>query len=141
MSIYVLDTSALLAYIENEDGVADVERVLLETLDDQHKIYVSVVSFIEVFYISCQEQGQKVATERMQFLKDLPLIQEPLNEKFIEVVGALKASHTMSFADCCIAGLAKEKNAVLIHKDPEFEQVEKDFFQLKLPYKIRSAGK
>lgn len=141
MSMYVLDTSALLAYIENEDGVADIERVLLETLDNKHKLYVSVVSFIEVFYISCQEQGQKAATERMQFLKDLPLIPEPLNENVVEVVGALKASHTMSFADCCIAGLAKEKKAVLIHKDPEFEQVEKEIVQLRLPYKIRSIGK
>ena len=43
MSVYVLDTSALLAYIENEDGVTEIENVLLETMDNQHTIYVSVV--------------------------------------------------------------------------------------------------
>ena len=52
MSQYVLDTSALLAYIENEDGASEVEQVLMETLDGQHALSVSVVSYIEVFYIS-----------------------------------------------------------------------------------------
>ena len=135
MSRYVLDTSALLAYIENEDGVADIERVLMETLDGQHTLYVSVVSCIEVFYISLQEQGQRVATERLQLLKDLPLVQEPLHGDVVALIGEIKASHMMSFADCCIAGLAKQKHAILMHKDPEFEQLEHQISQHKLPYR------
>lgn len=35
MSCYVLDTSALLAYIENEPGTADIDRILRETLKRQ----------------------------------------------------------------------------------------------------------
>ena len=138
MSVYVLDTSALLAYIENEDGVTEIESVLLETLDDRHTLYVSVVSCIEIFYISFQEQGQVVATERLELLKELPFIQEPLDENYIAAVGAIKATHAMSFADCCIAGLAKKKNAILIHKDPEFELVEHEISQHKLPYKTKN---
>ena len=137
MSRYVLDTSALLAYIENEDGVRDIERVLMETLDGQHTLYVSVVSCIEVFYISLQEQGQTVATERLQLLKNLPLVHEPLQENVVAIVGKIKASYLMSFADCCIAGLAKQKHAILIHKDPDFEQLEHEISQHKLPYKTK----
>jgi hypothetical protein len=37
--------------------VADIDRILLETLDQQHTLYMSVVSAIEVFYITYQEQG------------------------------------------------------------------------------------
>ena len=48
MSCYVLDTSALLAYIENEPGTAEIDRLLRETLDDQHTLYISVISGIEV---------------------------------------------------------------------------------------------
>ena len=135
MSCYVLDTSALLAYIENEPGTAEIERLLQETLDHQHTLYISVISGIEVFYITYQEQGVTVAKERLQLLEDLPLIQKPVRSDAIECIGAIKATHTMSFADCCIAGLAKEKSAILIHKDPEFEQLEGDLDQLKLPYK------
>ena len=52
MNQYVLDTSALLAYIENEDGTTAVEALLQEAIDDEAELYVSVVSCIEVFYIS-----------------------------------------------------------------------------------------
>ena len=135
MSVYVLDTSALLAYVENEDGVADIDRILLETLDQQHTLYMSVVSAIEVFYITYQEQGATVAQERLHLLQDLPIIQEPIRAEDVTSIGTLKANHTMSFADCCIAGLAKDKSAILIHKDPEFEQIEDDVVQMKLPYK------
>ena len=135
MTVYVLDTSALLAYIENEDGVAEINRILLEALDNRHTLYMSVISGIEVFYISYQEQGANVAQERLHLLQDLPIIQEPVRTDDVTRIGTLKANHAMSFADCCIAGLAKQKSAILVHKDPEFEQVEGDVAQIKLPYK------
>lgn len=40
MSQYVLDTSALFVYIENEDGTSEVERVIMETLAGQHTLHV-----------------------------------------------------------------------------------------------------
>lgn len=135
MSCYVLDTSALLAYIENEPGTTEIDRLLQETLDEQHTLYISVISGIEVFYITSQEQGVTVAQERLQLLEDLPFLQEPVRSEAIECIGTIKATHAMSFADCCIAGLAKEKSAILVHKDPEFEQLEGDLDQMKLPYK------
>lgn len=138
MSLYVFDTSTLLAYIENEDGVTDIEQVLQEALNGQHTIYISVVSCIEVYYISLREQGQTVANERLQLLKDLPVAQDPLTEDGIITIGEIKKSHTMSFADCCIAGLAKQKHAVLMHKDPEFEQVEEEIVLHTLPYKSKN---
>lgn len=138
MSLYVLDTSTLLAYIENEDGVKDIEQLLLETLNGQHRIYISVVSCIELFYISLREQGQSVAIERLQLLDDLPLVKEALDEQGIISTGELKARHAMSFADCCIAGLAKQKKAILMHKDPEFEQLKGTIALHPLPYKTET---
>lgn len=137
MSLYVLDTSALLAYIENEDGAHIIENIFLETLMEQHTLYISVVSCIEVYYISCREQGQAIAAERLQLLYDLPVILSPLEESSITTIGELKATHSLSFADCCIAGLAQAKRATLIHKDPEFEQLS-TLSQCKLPYKVPS---
>jgi predicted nucleic acid-binding protein len=138
MNQYVLDTSALLAYIENEDGTAAVEALLQEAIDDEAELYVSVVSCIEVFYISWQEQGKDIATERLELINDLIIFQEPVVESLIKIIGELKASNTMSFADCCIAGLARAKQATLVHKDPEFEQVQAQIQQLKLPYKPKT---
>jgi len=50
----------------------------------------------------------------------------------------LKAAYRLSVADAWIAALAKERGATLVHKDPEFEQVEAVLEVLKLPYKVGS---
>jgi len=135
MSDYVLDTSALLAYIEDEEGAAEVEALLQQTVDEEVSLFISVVSCIEIFYISWREQGKDVAIERLRLINDLMITQEPVDDRLTQVIGEIKATHTMSFADCCIAGLAKVKQAILVHKDPEYEQVESEIQQLKLPYK------
>ena len=135
MSNYVLDTSALLAYIENEEGADEVETLFVNALDSTIEIFISTVTCIEVFYISLQEQGNVIAANRLKLIENLPLTQQPLNQQLTKIVGEIKASKSMSFADSCIAGLAKFKNAVLVHKDPEFEQIEEDVKQFKLKYK------
>lgn len=135
MSNYVLDTSALLAYIENEEGADEVETLFVNALDSTVEIFISTVTCIEVFYISLQEQGNVVAANRLKLIENLPLIQQPLDHQLTKIVGEIKASKAMSFADSCIAGLAKFKNAVLVHKDPEFEQIEENVEQFKLKYK------
>lgn len=66
MNEYVLDTSALLAYIEDEEGSIQVETLLNRALDDEIALYISVISSIEVFYISWQEQGEEVEDEVKQ---------------------------------------------------------------------------
>jgi predicted nucleic acid-binding protein len=69
------------------------------------------------------------------------IIQEPVDECLIKIIGKIKAKKAMSFVDCCIAGLAQFKQATLVHKDPEYEQIEDEIKQLKLPYKAKSKKK
>ena len=132
MSDYVLDTSALLAYIEDEEGADEVETLLMNALDGKDALFVSIVTSIEVFYISSREQGDKIAADRLELIDNLPLSLESLNQQMTKITGEIKASKAMSFADSCIAGLAKLKNAVLVHKDPEFEQIDDEVKQFKL---------
>ena len=120
MKEYVFDTSALLTYIENEEGIETVESLLMKALNEENKIFISTVTMIEVFYISMQEQGRTVAEERLSLIEMLPLIQESLMPNITKTIGEMKAVKSMSFADCCIAGLSKSKKAILVHKDPEF---------------------
>ncbi len=135
MKEYVFDTSALLTFIENEEGIEIVENLLKKSLEYENKIFISTVSLIELYYISLREQGKDIAEERLDLLENIPVMQESLTSHLVKIIGNFKASKSMSFADCCIAGLAKYKNAILVHKDPEFEDVEDEIEQLKLPYK------
>jgi predicted nucleic acid-binding protein len=139
---FVLDTSALLTYIEDEDGADQLEAYLGLALSNQIELFVSTVSLIEIFYITIQEQGQLIASERLQLLKVLPFTIADVEQSSIEAIGELKAIHRVSFADACIAGLAVTQKAILVHKDPEFEQL-KTLNQIALPYKNsgRKQGK
>ncbi len=135
MSRYVFDTSALLTFIENEEGAEAAESLLMKAVDGIDEIFISIVSSIEIFYISVREQGRATGEQRLGLLESLPIIQEPLSPRLVKIIGEIKAGKAMSFADCCIAGLAKQKKAILVHKDPEFEQIEDEIEQIKLPYK------
>ena len=139
MNQYVLDTSALLAYIENEDGTDEIDFLLRQALQNQLLLFMSVMSSVEIFYISWQEQGMVVAVERLKLLNNLPITPVALDNQFVQLIGEIKATKKMSLADSCIAGLAKFKSAILVHKDPEFEQFEDIIDQLKLPYKTQQT--
>ena len=52
------------------------------------------------------------------------------------IAGRLKATNKLSFADAWIAATAILYDSTLVHKDPEFEQLEKEVKNLKLPYKL-----
>lgn len=135
MSGYVLDTSALLAFIEDEEGVEEVETLLQMALDGEAELFISVISCIEIFYISWREQGKKIAEDRLGFINKLPIAQEALIKELATIIVEIKATKTMSFAGSCVAGLSSFKKATLVHKNPEFKRIENRVKQYKLPYK------
>ncbi len=100
MTKYVLDSSALLAYIENEKGSEKIDNLLIEALDKKHELLISVISCIEIFYITCQEQNKTIAKDRLELLNDLPIIQHSISYHDVLTIGELKALYAMSFADC-----------------------------------------
>ena len=132
---YVFDTSAWLALIEDEAG-ADVVQTLLEsTRSGEIDIFVSFMSFMEVFYITQQEREIEEARARVRLMESLPIRRVESTPSLCESAAKLKAKYRISVADAWIAALALERNATLIHKDPEFERMEGELQVLRLPYK------
>lgn len=101
-------------------------------------VLVSFMSFMEVAYITLQERGEDEALTRLNLMAALPILRVESTESLGTLAGELKASHHLSVADAWIAALAKERNATLVHKDPEFEQVGAVIQGLKLPYKVQA---
>ncbi|MDD5434678.1 MAG: PIN domain-containing protein, partial [Nitrospira sp.] len=69
--IYILDTSAILTYIEDEDGSDYVENLLIDAEKGIVNIYVSFISLTEVFYITLREKDEPMAVERTKLMQSL----------------------------------------------------------------------
>lgn len=132
---FVIDTSARMAFFHAEPGAERFRDLCTRAALLQCSLSISIVSLIEIFYISVQRSSESVAHERINAISELPLSVETLSENDIEAVGTMKALYKLSFADACIAGLAKRLDAILLHKDPEFEQLKESIVLESLPYK------
>jgi predicted nucleic acid-binding protein len=134
-TVYVLDTSAWLTFIEDELGADLVQDILESASAGSVEILVSFMTFMEVFYLTLQERDIKEAQTRLRLMASLPITRVESTVSLSTAAGRLKALHNISVADAWIAALAQEKSATLVHKDPEFEQIENVLQMLKLPYK------
>jgi len=130
-SVYLLDTSALLSFIEDEEGADRVEQAL-----KQKETIVPWPILLEMYYITLQEEGQSEADRRFALIKQLKVnILYDMDEATVLTAARLKARHHVSFADAIIAAFAIRKDAILIHKDPEFEALTGLLKMEALPYK------
>jgi predicted nucleic acid-binding protein len=130
---YVLDSSALLAFIENEEGASRVESIL-----QSEKVFLPFLVLLEVHYITRQERGQGEADRRYALLKQLPCeILWQLDEPTLLTASRFKAGHRLSLADAMIAAVAQRQKAMLVHKDPEYEALSEELGLEALPYRNR----
>ena len=128
---YLLDTSAILTLIEDEDGAQRVETLLR-----QEDILLPFVVLLETYYITLQEQSEDIADKRYALLKQLPgTILWQVDEPTLLTAGRLKAAHRLSFADALIASFAVRHGAILVHKDPEMAVLAESVKVEALPYK------
>lgn len=135
-TVYIFDTSALLTYIEDEEGSEDIEKLLIAAENESIKIYLAFMSITEVFYITAREKSILDAIKRIELINSLALrIKESYEELNISA-GKLKAKNNISLADSFIAALCQNYNGILVHKDPEFEKISPPIKEHRLPYKI-----
>lgn len=132
---YVLDTSAWLTLIEDEEGADEVQKIIEESIEDKSEIYVSFMTYMEIYYITLQEQDEKEARARIELISDLPVFKIESSENVGNIAAQFKAKNRISVADAWIAALAKTEKAILVHKDPEFDQLNNSVQLQRLPYK------
>ena len=132
---YLLDTSAVLALTDREDGFQTVEKLLELARGGETEIVACAVTLMELYYITLQEEGDDQAAHLVGLVKAWPIRWIFPEEKELLHAGRIKAFHRLSFADAIIAAVARLHEAVLVHKDPEFEALAAEIPLLNLPYK------
>jgi predicted nucleic acid-binding protein len=122
----LLDSYALLAYLNKEAGFEKVRNVLADAQKTNHPVLMNELNVGETYNILYRKRGQ----EQAEYFLDTVLAGLPIymaSNDFNAVVSAskIKARHALSFADCIAVATAQRENAVILTGDPEFKNVEK----------------
>lgn len=121
---FVLDSFALLAFLEGEAGMARVKEILADAAKDYCEVYLCWVNLGEVLYITEREQGERKAREVFGYIQVLPLKMLEVPQKLIISAAHIKANHRLSYADAFAAASALETGATLLTANSEFASIE-----------------
>lgn len=133
---YLLDTSAIFAFTDNEEGADRVEELLNKARREQIALHISAMTAMEVYYVSSAERGEDQAHHLLLLVRALPVTELSLEDALILPAARFKARYKISVADAWIAATAIVHNLILVHKDPEFEPLD-GVSLLPLPYRVR----
>lgn len=122
---YILDTWAVIAYLEDEPSAEQIENLIADAHEQQIPIYMTIVNVGEVWYIIAREVSEEEADHGVKTLRDLRIQFENVGWELTREAAHFKSQHKMSYADCYAAALAKSKKADLVTGDIEFKQIEK----------------
>jgi predicted nucleic acid-binding protein len=134
---FLLDTSAILALTDREEGWETVAALLQEAAAGQCQVECCAASLMELYYITVRERSEEEAAHLIATVKSWPVSWIYPDERLFLLAGRIKALHQLSFADALIAAAAKLHGAALVHKDPEIEALAADLEQRILPFKPR----
>lgn len=125
MKATVLDSYAIISYLQRQPGHEDVSKVLEECVAKDREAFLCVVNWGEVIYHALRIGGEQKAQLAEDAMRALPIEIVEANKELTLQAARFKAANKMSYADCFVAALAMRKKCELVTGDKEFKQVEK----------------
>ncbi len=121
---FVLDSFALLAYLQDEGAAARIEKLLDNAGKEKCRLFLSMINLGELLYITERRGGVVKAQDALALIRQLPIEIVPVDEQVIFAAAHIKANHAISYADCFAVAAAVQENATIVTGDPEFQSVE-----------------
>lgn len=121
---FVLDSFALLAYLQDEPVAPRIEKLLDNAEKEKCHLFLSLINLGEILYITERRGGVVKAHDALALIRQLPIEIPPVNEQTVFAAAHIKANHTLSYADAFVVATAIQENATVITADPEFQSVE-----------------
>jgi ribonuclease VapC len=122
----VLDSWAVIAYLEDEPASEKVANIMADAQEQAVPLLMTVVNAGEAWYIIARRTSKADADRTIKELRDLGIEFVDADWNLAQRAGYFKSKNKMSFADCFAAALAKEREAHLVTGHPEFRQVERE---------------
>jgi predicted nucleic acid-binding protein len=136
---FLLDSSALIAFLQAEPGARRVLQLLEQSSRGEFTIFCSFVSLAEVQYITAADFGDEAARKAIADLKKLTITWIYADDALCAAAAEVKAAHKISFADSFVVATALRHDAILVHKDPEIAAIRTPLKQETLPLKTAAT--
>jgi uncharacterized protein len=130
----VLDSFALLVYLNRETAVEKVRKLLAEeqrARQDEESgqagdlLLMNEMNVGETYYILSRTRGAEKADYFLEtILPGLPITVVANDFEDIIAAARIKAEHALSFADCFAVMTAQQHKAAVVTGDPEFKTIE-----------------
>jgi predicted nucleic acid-binding protein len=120
---FVLDSSALIAYLEGEPGAQEVRDILERAAQGQARVLMATVNYGECFYVFERHRGDELAADFVEATSQLPLTLAAADVKLALAAGEAKARNNIPYVDAFAAALADLEDAKLLTCDRDFEAV------------------
>jgi predicted nucleic acid-binding protein len=120
---YVLDASALFAFLQKKPGALKVSEILKEAMRGRAQILMSAVNYGEVYGSILRGHGQAQAVITMRAVGPLPIeILDATTQRSFHAAD-VKARYRLYYVDSFAAGLAIEHKATLVTSDSDFRKL------------------
>ena len=123
MRNYVLDSYAMLAYFQDEDGAQSVQQLLSESTSGESALFISCVNLGEIAYITRRKSGAEMVEVILSAVDMLSIQVVGVDRELALSAAEIKAGYPISYADCFALALAKRVGGTVVTGDPEFEKV------------------
>jgi uncharacterized protein len=126
-NVFVIDACALIAFLADEEGANNVERILSDAKREKCKVSMHKINLLEIFYGVYREEGKEKAEKVLEKIAKLPIkLIDTIKDNVFREAGRLKATFKISLADSIVLAEASIKKAGLVTADHhEFDLVEK----------------
>ena len=123
-STKVLDSYALIAFLENEPGADAVRELILQAEAGELKLLMCVINLGEIWYSIARTTSPKTADRFVQEIQGMAIEFVDADWALTQQAAIYKARGRISFADCFAAALAKTRKAEVVTGDKEFKRLE-----------------
>ena len=124
MAVYVLDTSAVVAFVREEPGEQEVSDLLERAQSEEGlRLLLPFMVLMEIEYVLLRTYPRDVTEATLAIMGSWPIEVIESHQRWRRAAAHVKASYRLSLGDAWIAALALLEDADLVHKDPEFDAV------------------
>lgn len=122
----ILDSFALMAFLQDETGAQIVEDLILRAQAGKVDLAICVINLGEIWYSISRTMSVETADHYIQQLQSMPIDIINADWELTYQAAIYKAKGNISYADCFAAALANLRKGQVVTGDKEFEALKNE---------------